>query len=445
MSLPTYGTARRPHVVILGAGFAGVECARALASADADVTLVDRHAYNTFQPLLYQVATASLNPGDITYFLRALNSQQANLRFLQGEVAAVDTATKQVTLSVGDPLSYDYLVISTGVTANYFGVPGAEEHAFALYTRNEALRLRDRIWSRLEQAASAGGDGGLSLVVVGGGATGVEMAGTLGELRTQLMAKAYPELDIARTKIVLIEMGDSLLAPFTPRLQRYTADALRKRGVELRLGTVVKEVREDAVVVDDGEVIPAAVTVWASGIKTPDVVSTWGVPQGKGGRILVDADLRVQGLDDVFAAGDIALTPDSLPQLAQPALQGGKHVAKQLHSLLAGQPTKSFSYFDKGIMATIGRSAAVAQLPFKVSFTGFIAWAMWLGVHVVFLLGYRNRISTLTNLAVRYFAWRRSVNAIVGEVETPHRGDRVHPIDSDTDALPAKAPAGLGR
>jgi NADH dehydrogenase len=433
MSDQPYGTTARPHVVVLGAGFAGVECARGLADADADVTLVDRHAYNTFQPLLYQVATASLNPGDITYFLRALNSAQANLRVRHGEVLGIDPVAQRVELSVGEPLAYDYLVIATGVTANYFGVPGAEEHAFALYTRNEALRLRDRIWSRLEQAAAAGGRD-LNVVVVGGGATGVEMAGTLGELREHMVAKAYPELDAARARIVLVEMGEHLLSPFAPRLQRYTEEALRKRGVELRLGTVVKEVREDSVVVDDGEVIPAGVTVWASGIKAPDVVSTWGLPQGEGGRIEVDRDLRVRGFDNVFAAGDIAVTPDPLPQVAQPALQGGKHVARQLVHLLTGQPTKSFSYLDKGTMATIGRSAAVAQLPFKISFTGFIAWAMWLGVHVVFLLGYRNRISTLANLAVRYLAWRRSINAIVGEVEVPHRGQDVLPIESAHDA-----------
>ncbi len=436
MSDRPYGSTPRPHVVVLGAGFAGVECVRGLADADADVTLVDRHAYNTFQPLLYQVATASLNPGDITYFLRTLNSAQANLRVRHGEVTAVDPVAQRVELSAGEPLAYDYLLIATGVTANYFGVPGAEQHAFALYTRNEAIRLRDRIWSRLEQAAAAGGRD-LNLVVVGGGATGVEMAGTLGELRDHMVSRAYPELDASRARIVLVEMGDHVLAPFSPRLQRYTEEALRKRGVELRLGTVVKEVREDSVVVDDGEVIASGVTVWASGIKAPDAVSSWGLPQGQGGRIVVDRDLRVQGFDNVFAAGDIAITPDPLPQVAQPALQGGKHVAKQLRHLLSGQPTRPFSYFDKGTMATIGRSAAVAQLPYKISFTGFIAWALWLGVHVVFLLGYRNRISTLANLTVRYLAWRRSINAIVGEVELPHRGGDVEPLESSPDGSAA--------
>lgn len=413
---------QRSHVVVLGAGFAGVECARELADADVDVTLVDRHAYNTFQPLLYQVATAALNPGDITYFLRALNSQQHNLRFRHGEVLDVHPDTKTVQLSIGAPLTYDVLVVATGVTANYFGVPGAQEHAFALYTRNEALRLRDRMWSRLEQAAVAGGDRDLSLVVVGGGATGVEMAGALGELRQQAMGTIYPELDVERTTVILIEMGPTLLAPFAPSLQRYTEKALRERGVVLRLETTVKEVRADAVVVDDGEVIPAGVTVWASGIKAPDVVAGWGLPQGKGGRILVDADLRVQGHDDVFAVGDIALSPAQLPQLAQPALQGGKHVAKQIKRLVQGQPTTAFAYFDKGTMATIGRSAAVAQLPLKIKVTGFIAWALWLGIHVVFLLGYRNRVATLTNLSLRYLTWRRSFNAIVGEVEMTQDG-----------------------
>lgn len=436
MSDPSYGATGRPHVVVLGAGFAGVECARELADADVDVTLVDRHAYNTFQPLLYQVATAALNPGDVTYFLRALNARQDNLHVRHGEVLDVHPDTRTVELSVGGPLTYDVLVVATGVTANYFGVPGAQEHAFALYTRNEALRLRDRMWSRLEQAAVAGGDRDLNLVIVGGGATGVEMAGALGELRQQAMGAIYPELDVERTRIVLIEMGPALLAPFAPSLQRYTEKALRERGVDLRLGTTVKEVRADAVVVDDGEVIPAGVTVWASGIKAPDVVAGWGLPQGKGGRILVDADLRVQGHDDVFAVGDIALSPAQLPQLAQPALQGGKHVAKQIKHLVQGQPTTAFSYFDKGTMATIGRSAAVAQLPLKIKFTGFIAWAMWLGIHVVFLLGYRNRASTLTNLSIRYLMWRRSFNAIVGEVEMSHEGSDPQPTGPD-DAMNA--------
>ncbi len=425
MSDASPGDPRRPHVVVVGGGFAGVECARDLAGADVDVTLVDRHAYSTFQPLLYQVATAALNPGDITYFLRALNPQQDNLRVQHGEVLGIDNATRTVELSTGGPLRYDYLVVATGVTANYFGVPGAQEHAFALYTRNGALRLRDRVWSRLEQAAAAGGDRGLAIVIVGGGATGVEMAGALGELREQALGKVYPELDISRIRIVLVEMGPALLSPFAPRLQRYTAKALTDRGVELRLETAVKEVRADCVVVDDGEVIESGVTVWASGIMAPDVVKQWGLPQGHGGRILVDADLRVQGHDDVFAAGDIAVSPDRLAQLAQPALQGGKHVATQIQHLVNGEPTTTFSYVDKGTMATIGRSAAVAQLPWGIKLTGFPAWALWLGIHVVFLLGYRNRASTLTNLAIRYLMWRRSFNAIVGEVEAvPPDGKR---------------------
>ncbi len=425
MSDASQGDPRRPHVVVVGGGFAGVECARDLAGADVDVTLVDRHAYSTFQPLLYQVATAALNPGDITYFLRALNPQQDNLRVQHGEVRGIDTATRTVELSTVGPLRYDYLVVATGVTANYFGVPGAQEHAFALYTRNGALRLRDRVWSRLEQAAAAGGDRGLAIVIVGGGATGVEMAGALGELREQALGKVYPELDISRIRIVLVEMGPTLLSPFAPRLQRYTAKALTDRGVELRLETAVKEVRADCVVVDDGEVIESGVTVWASGIMAPDVVKQWGLPQGHGGRILVDADLRVQGHDDVFAAGDIAVSPDRLAQLAQPALQGGKHVATQIQHLVNGEQTTTFSYVDKGTMATIGRSAAVAQLPWGIKLTGFPAWALWLGIHVVFLLGYRNRASTLTNLAIRYLMWRRSFNAIVGEVEAvPPDGKR---------------------
>ncbi len=419
----------RPHVVILGGGFAGVECARELSDVDVDVTLVDRHPYNTFQPLLYQVATAALNPGDVTYFLRALNFRQRNLIFRHAEVEDIDTEARQVRLSFGEPLHYDYLVVATGVTTNYFGIPGAEEHAYALYTRNQALRLRDHMWTTLESAAALGGDGEVNFVIVGGGATGVEMAGSLGELREQVLARIYPELDVRRVKVVLVEMGPTLLAPFAPKLQRYTADALRKRGVELRLDTAVKEVHDDCVVLDNGDKLASGITVWASGIKAPDVVDHWGLPQGKAGRIQTDGDLRVQGYDDVFAVGDIGLSPDQLPQLAQPALQGGKHAARQIAHLVAGEQTEDFSYLDKGTMATIGRSAAVAEVPFGLKFTGFPAWALWLVIHVFFLLGYRNRLATITNLGIRYLTWRRSFNAIVGEVEVPQGGGSVGPAE----------------
>jgi NADH:ubiquinone reductase (H+-translocating) len=425
-SEPTVTGAARPHVVVIGGGFGGLAAVRALRRAPVDVTLVDYHAYNTFQPLLYQVATAGLNPGDITYFLRSVSARQSNVRFRKGEVVKVDPERQVLGLDTGEEISYDYLVVASGVTTNWFGIPGAREHALALYTRSEALAVRDRIFAFLEQAAATGTDRDLRIVVVGGGATGVEMAGALAEMRNQGLGKVYPELDPACIHITLIEMADRLLLPFDPKLSRYAAKQLTKRGVDLRLSTAVSEVREDAVVVKDGaETINSDVVIWATGIKAPDVVeSSWDLPQDKGGRIVVGEDLRVQGYDNVFAVGDIAATPDPLAQLAQPAIQGGRHAGRQIKAAVTGRTKRAsrpFHYRDKGIMATIGRSAAVAEISHVPKLKGFLAWMIWLFVHIISLLGNRNRITTLVNLSVRYLAWPRTFNVIVGEVPTPDR------------------------
>lgn len=407
----------RPHVVIVGGGFGGVPAVRALRHEAVDVTLIDRNAYNTFQPLLYQVATAALNPGDITYFLRALRAQQENVQVRKAAVTGVDPQMQTLQLETGETLRYDYLVVATGVTTNYFNVMGAAEHSLALYTRTEALDMRDRLFSRLEQVATNRPGTGVTVVIVGGGATGVEMAGSLSELRNTTVPIIYPELDPEQTHIVLVEMADYLLAPFTPRLRKYTARTLRNRGVDLRLSTTVKEVREDGVVVNDGEFIPADLVIWASGITAPDVVADWGLPQGKGGRIEVRPDLRVKGFDNVFAVGDIAQT--SLPQVAQPAMQGGKHVGRQIAALVSGSPTEPFHYWDKGMLAVIGRSSGVAQIKHLPGFAGLPAWLVWLAIHIVYLLDNRNRFATFVNLSVRYIFWRRHPVAIVGEVPTP--------------------------
>jgi len=418
----------RPHVVVVGGGFAGLQTVRSLKRADVDVTLVDRHVYNTFQPLLYQVATAALNAGDITYFLRSSRAHQDNVRYRKGAVTGVDPQLRTVTLDSGDTLTYDYLVIGTGVTTNWFGISGAAQNAMAMYTRKQALVVRDRLFTVLEQAAAQGHPRDLRFVVVGGGATGVEMAGALAEMRNNAITRTYPELNRDRVHITLIEMAPHVLAPFAPKLRDYAARELVKRDVDLRLATSVSEVRPDAVVVDDDEVLTADMVVWATGVTVHEVVSTWGLPQGRGGRILVEADLRVHGFDEVFAAGDIAVSEDNpLAQLAQPAIQGGKHVAKQIKRLVAGEPTKAFRYRDKGTMATIGSRAAVAEIIHIPKLKGFIAWVIWLFIHVVGLLGSRNRLSTTVNLGVRYLSWPRTFNAIVGEVEAPPRSRRTAP------------------
>ena len=286
-----------------------------------DVTLIDRHTYNTFQPLLYQVATATLNPGDITWFLRSIRTHQQNVRFLKGTVVSMDHAGRTVALDGGQSVGYDYLIISAGVTANFFGVPGAPEHSMPLYRRTQALALRDRVFAVLEEAVINGRNRDLRIVVVGGGATGVEMAGALTELRDNDLHVTYPELTPARVHITLIDRQSFLLEPFHPTLREYARRSLQRRGVDLRLDTPVKQVRPDGVIIGDQVFLPADIVVWASGVRVHDQVARWNVPQGRDGRITVDDHLRVDGLNGVFAVGDIAVEAGdrALPQLAQPA------------------------------------------------------------------------------------------------------------------------------
>ncbi len=410
-------TGKRPHVVVVGGGFGGLAAVRRLKRADVDVTLIDRHTYNTFNPLLYQVATASLNPGDITWFLRAIRAKQDNVRFLKGTVTAMDHDKKVVHLEGGLEVRYDHLIIAVGVTTNFFGVPGAEELAMPLYRRSQALAVRDKMFANLENAVINGQRRDLRIVVVGGGATGVETAGAFAELRNIDMPTTYPELDPKRVHITLVEMLPHVLGPFAPRLREYAKKSLLKRGVDLRLETAVKEVREDGVVIEhDGkeEFLPAGIVVWASGVTAHSTLEDWNLPQGRGGRIEIDEHRRVKGLTNVFAIGDVAIGPEQLPQLAQPAIQGGKHVAKVIKAAQKGQTVKPFRYLDKGTMATIGRASAVAEIKFMPKMTGFLAWIIWVGLHIVTLLGNRNRFATLTNLTARYLT-RNSHNAIVGE------------------------------
>ncbi len=403
-----------PSVIVVGAGFAGLAAVRALDRVGAKVTLIDKNVYSTFQPLLYQVATGGLNPGDVAYPVRAFTSKRAS-RFRLGELAGIEAESQKITLADGTVLSYDYLVLATGVSAAYYGITGAAEHTLGLYTRRDAIVLRDHIMARLERLDVARPGHSLNITVAGGGATGVEVAGALAELRTAL-ATAFPEVSEADVHIRLIEMAPVLLAPFHPSLQSYAYRQLGRRGVEVLLNTKIREVTENRVLLESGQNMPSDVTVWAAGVTAPGVVAGWGLPQGHGGRLLVGPGLRVKGQDRIFAAGDVALSEDQpLAQLAQPAIQMGRHAGKQIARAIAGRPAEAFRYHDKGIMATIGRRSAVVQLAHGPRFRGTIAWLAWLALHLVTLLGGRNRLSALLNLSYRYLMWGHAGGVIVGD------------------------------
>ncbi len=410
-----------PHVVIVGGGFAGLHAAEELTSAGYEVTIVDRHAYTTFQPLLYQVAMGALNPGDVTYSLRrwASNDRTHMASFRRATVTGIDLENKQVMVSRGAPLHYDKLIVCPGVGANYFGVPGAAEHTRLIYTRGQALEVRDIIFSGLElMAADADPNRRFTAVVVGGGATGVETAGALAEMKTQAMPVLYPQIGVDNFHVVLVEMTDRLLGPFDRRLQRYTRRTLARLGVDVRLNTAVKEVAADHVDFADGSRLECDLVIWASGVGGHPVVADWGLPLGRAGRIVVDKDLRVVGHDDIYGAGDAVIcNDDPQPQLAQPAIQMGELVARNIIAADKGEPRQEFVYNDKGTMATIGRNAAVVQFPRGPRLTGFIAWLLWVVVHLMTLLGGRNRVSAMINLGVRYFAWPRSAAGIVGDFQ----------------------------
>ncbi|HTT53112.1 MAG TPA: NAD(P)/FAD-dependent oxidoreductase [Streptosporangiaceae bacterium] len=409
----------RPRVIVAGAGFAGLAATGELARGGAEVLLIDRNTCSTFQPLLYQVATGGLNPGDVSYPARAF-TRRHGARFRLGEVTGVDPAARTVRLADGAELGYDYLVLATGVSAAYYGVTGAAEHSLGLYTRRDAIGLRNHIMARLERLDIAGPGREVNFTVVGGGATGVELAGALAELRATALDAAFPEVDLASVHIRLVEQAAELLLPFDPRLREYARRQLAGRGVEVLTGTAIEEVRSDRVILAGGAELPSDVTVWAAGVTGPAELAGWNLPRGPGGRILVGPDLRVHGQDRVFALGDVALIEDQpLPQLAQPALQAGRHAARQIQRLAAGQPATAFRYHDKGIMATIGRRSAVVELPHRIRVRGTLAWLAWLALHLITLLGHRNRMSALLNLSWRYLAWGHGGGLIVGDDPLP--------------------------
>jgi NADH:ubiquinone reductase (H+-translocating) len=404
-----------PAVLVVGGGFAGISALQVLARSTARVTLLDRNVYSTFQPLLYQVATAGLTSADVAYPLWSATGRRG-ARFRKAELVGLDLNRRVAMLDSGEELSYDYLIIATGVSAAFFGVTGAAEHSLSLYTRRDAITLRNQLMDALECRNECRTDPELDVTIVGGGATGVELAGTLAELRNVALPAVFPQIDRSMFRVRLIEMGPALLAPYHDQLRRYTRQQLVDRGVEVLLDTAIKEVRPGSVVLADGSQHRSDITVWAAGVSGPETAWTSGLPRGKGGRIQVGADLQVTGQERVFATGDVAICEEEpIAQLAQPAIQEGRHAAEQVTRRMAGQPTRPFRYHDKGTMATIGRRSAVVELRGGVQLRGTIAWFAWLGLHLIYLLGNRNRVVTLVNLTWRYLSWSRGGGVILGD------------------------------
>ncbi len=430
-------TPEKPRVVVVGAGFGGLTLARALRNVPVEVVLIDRQNYHTFQPLLYQVATAGLEPEEIAHAVRGIFQRQRNFRFRLGAVVDVDRTTRQVCLESGEKIAYDYLVLAAGLTTNYFGMKGAETHGFPLKSLSEAIALRSHVIRQFEQANSDPSlieEGAMTFVVVGGGPTGVEMAGALLELFQKVLRKDFPHLAVDRARVVLVEASPQLLGAFHEKSQAYAYDKLNRRGVEVRLGAPVVDVQAQAVTFKSGEVIPTQTLIWAAGVRPVALADALGVAQVRGGRIVVEADLSVPEHPEIFVIGDMAASRDDAgdlhPQLAPVAMQGARHVARQIKHRLAGRPATAFRYRDKGIMATIGRNAAVAELPVGPRSSGFIAWVMWLFLHLVLLIGFRNRLNVLVNWTWNYFTYDRSARLIMDAPATaPVTGVRAEAKD----------------
>jgi NADH:quinone reductase (non-electrogenic) len=420
----------RPQVVIIGAGFGGLSAARGLAKAPVEVTLVDRDNFTTFQPLLYQVATSGLNAADVAHPVRGLFHKQANVAFRKGTVVGVDWDRRRVELADdgGAPssLPFDHLIVAAGAVNAWYGVPGAHEHALPLYTLEDSIAVRNHVVERFEAADASNGaeprphphPGELTFVVVGGGPTGVEMAGALAELFAVVFRRDYPHLDVARARVVLVETRDELLATFHPASQRHAAATLGARGVEVRVGETVDEVTPDHVRFASGEVLATQTVIWAAGVRANPLAKALGLETTRNGRIVVGPDLAVPGRPGVWAIGDVAAAPsrrgrDVLPQLAPVAMQSGAHVANQIARLGEGKGTQAFKFVDKGTMATIGRRAAIAELPGGVRLHGTLAWLAWLGLHLLYLAGVRNRASVLLNWAWGYLTWDRGPRIIL--------------------------------
>ncbi|MBZ5513669.1 MAG: NAD(P)/FAD-dependent oxidoreductase [Acidobacteriia bacterium] len=412
----------KPQVLIVGAGFGGLYAAKALKNAPVEVTVIDRRNHHLFQPLLYQVATAGLSPGDIAYPIRAVLARQKNVRVLLGEAVGVDLASRQVLLRDGQ-LSYDYLILAPGVRHAYFGHNDWEKWAPGLKTLEDALEIRRRILLAFERAERETDETRrrqlLTFVIVGGGPTGVELAGALAEISRHVMVRDFRAIDPREARIILIEGGPRILATYPEDLSAQAEAALKRIGVEVWTGSVVTGVDNSGVVVK-GQKVPAATTLWAAGVEASPLARSLGVELDRAGRVNVQSDLTLPGHPEVFIIGDLAALRDKdgkpLPGIAPVAIQQGRHAARNISRACRGLSPEPFQYIDRGTLATIGRAAAVADFGW-IKFSGFFAWITWLSVHIFFLIGFRNRFVVMFEWAWAYFTYQRAARLITGDID----------------------------
>jgi NADH:quinone reductase (non-electrogenic) len=415
----------RPRVVVLGGGFAGIGAARKLKDADVDVVLVDKHDYHTFQPLLYQLATGLLETTAVGHSLRDLVKGQDNATIHKAPVTGIDLDAKEVRVDGLPPLTYDFLVLALGAEVSFFGTDGAPEHAFPMYTLPNAVRLKNHILERWEAADKDSGlvdDGALTAVVVGGGPTGVETAGAIAELYRENFVTDYPNLPQTKARIVLVEAGDEIFAMFKPNLRKYTREALEKRTVEVMTGARVQSVSPTRVTLASGEVLRAHTLVWGAGLQGNSLVDSLGVELARGNRIGVGPDLELPGRLGIYVVGDIAAITDSkaqqvLPQLGSVALQSGEHAGETIARLVAGKPTEPFAYRDKGMMAAIGRHAAVVQMLGGKTMKGHKAQFAWRTVHLALMPTNEDRAKAVVDWAGSELTHQRAGRISVKEEE----------------------------
>jgi len=410
----------RPHVIIVGAGFGGLTAAESLAKLPVEITVLDRKNHHTFQPLLYQVATAGISPAEIAAPIREILRKHENVEVLLGEVLGFDLAQRRIMLH-NHQLSYDYLVVAAGAMHAYFGHDEWEALAPGLKTIEDALEIRRRILLAYElaerEAALHGVHRPLNFIVVGAGPTGVELAGTLAEIARKSLAESFRNIDPTKTRVLLVEAGPAILSAYPQDLQRSAVRQLEHLGVEVRTNSAVSDVRMGQVRIGN-DAISAEVVLWAAGVSASPLGRALGVPVDRAGRVLVEPDLSIPEHREVFVIGDLASMNDQtgkpLPGVAPVAMQQGRCVGKQIAADLAGKPREKFHYLDKGSLATIGRAAAIAQFG-KIHISGFTAWLSWLFIHVLFLIGFRNRVIVLFQWFWSYVTYERAARLITGE------------------------------